>query len=359
MSSVYNWVLRGGYRLLVVWRPDTGASFATGVVRPVAFAHERERRTVSTGARQTVGVTRSVAPELAGWAEVETLRAWEAAGVEVRAVLVALGRGKHYQWEEAVPVDLDPFDGLFGSLTGDRLHLFSAAYDARVFDSPSLLAPLSFAEDGDWTFDADGATVEETWGTDEGDAEATLGAAADETVALYADRVIPAPGLGLHFAARFTTVPAFAGAVAVEMFAQPLSFAEVGDPYGTPNDFDEVAEPVIAAGVVGVSLTLPAGAYAVRVGVRLIAGDDPLAVSFAAPALLTREPAGAPVGTSAQFGLVVVETAGARYLIVSDPSSADPAPSAAGPERHAVTVPDAAVASLGADGDPATLYTDS
>ena len=158
-----DWLLRGGYRALVVYRTDTQEAIVTRSARPVAFAEEAETRQLADGTLDDVRRVRAVAPEVASWPAVVALRRWAADGARIRAVLIAAGRAPHLIWDEPVPVLLRSFNEGRGALSGDRLVLHTARYDAAVESSPDLL------------------------GTD-------LGAAWPGT----AGRVLPAPGLTVY-----------------------------------------------------------------------------------------------------------------------------------------------------------------
>ena len=134
-----DWLLRGGYRALVVYRTDTQEAVATRSVRPVAFAEEAETRQLADGTLDDVRRVRAVAPEVASWPAVVALRRWAADGARIRAVLIAAGRAPHLLWDEPVPVLLRSFNEGRGTLSGDRLVLHTARYDAAVESSPDLL----------------------------------------------------------------------------------------------------------------------------------------------------------------------------------------------------------------------------
>lgn len=148
-SSPYSvspdWLLLGGYRGLVVWRDDTRESIVTRSVKPVGFALETETRPLGDGTLDDLSRVRSVAPEVASWPAVVALRRWAAEVLEgaeprvlVRAVLIG-GRSPHLLWDEPVPVLLRAFNEGRGTLSGDRLVLHSARYDAAIESSPDLL----------------------------------------------------------------------------------------------------------------------------------------------------------------------------------------------------------------------------
>ena len=152
-----DWLLRGGYRALVVYRTDTQEAIVTRSVRPVAFAEEPETRQLADGTIDDVRRVRSVAPEVASWPAVAALRRWAAEvlpgpepRVLVRAALIASGRSPHLIWNEPVPVALRAFNEGRGTLSGDRLVLHSSRYDAAVVSTPDL-----FGATGAW---AGGAT---------------------------------------------------------------------------------------------------------------------------------------------------------------------------------------------------------
>ena len=209
------WLLRSGYGLLVVYAVDAagapvpGVSFATRSVRPLAYADsEPETRLVATG--ETVDETRprAVAPEIAGWPEIQRLRHWQTLGYRVRAVVVAAGRGRHVLWGEAVRPRLRSFSEGRGSLEGDRLLLETARFDAAVAESPDLLAlaaPL---------WNADGAPTE--W-------------------AGSASVVLPAPGLAVYGYAEGadSTLEALDAAGAVLLASGPAAVPGLRLPSGT------------------------------------------------------------------------------------------------------------------------------
>src|SRR5690606_32183684 len=336
--ALTSFILPSGYGLLVAWRPDTGAAVATSAVRPVAFADESEYRTLATGKRARVARRRAVAPEVVQEAVIRTLREWEGDGAEVRAVLVARGQGRHYQWEELTPALVEPFDGLPGQLQGDRLLLSSDAFGAEVYEDTNLLAPLSFTEaaedaEGGWFYFSDGVTAEPVWGTDaDGNPTATLSADAGETVALFADRVLPAPGLRVNFALNVGTIPA-KGDATVRLTVTALTCAEYGyDEYGPPGtgygaQAAAEAEEVFTEGDEGepeaLSYTIPAGTYAGRVALEIATdagAGQAQAVTFSLPGLYTRALTGAPVQKT-QWGVKVMDAGGERKLYTYGPAS--------------------------------------
>lgn len=361
MSSLTNWYFRTGYGGLVVWREDDGQSLYTSMARPLAFDDAPEYRELADGGEDEVARRRGVAPELVGQYETDLLRAWKAEGARVKAILIHRGQGRHYIWHEPNRVNLAPFDGLPGGLAGDRLRLFTAKYGAAIYESPNLLAPLTFEDGGDWTLYESDASGGVTWGADaDGNDTATLSADPGETSALYVDVVLPAPGLRLNFAAAISSLPDLANA-AVRLRIVALTYAEHADG-GGPVAYGAEAATATTEGMLedeaeGVVYTLPAGTYAVRVAVEIEADAGAGAaqdVVLKLPALLTRALSGRRAARQ-QYGLTFVDNGdGTLTLHVSSPSALA---GSGGGSGYTLTVPAAAV--TGADGNLTTLLTDS
>lgn len=208
--SLFNWYLRGGFARLLVWDPATGTSVDTPMVRPGAdVTEDKETALYTDGSSRPVGDTNELVAGVASYPAIRQLRAWETAATEVRALLLARGRGPNRQWEEpAVPM-MTRLPSSKGGLTGALLRLQNAAVDAAVYDSPDLLEPYAAAA---W----DGSQ----------------------------DRALPAPGIVVY-----AWVPDADGDPSESVLLQALAFD------GTILAGDEDYHP---------QLTLPTGTYAVR-----------------------------------------------------------------------------------------------
>lgn len=326
MSGLTNYVLRGGYRSATFWRTDTGASLSTSMVRHVAFADEPVLRELATGQEDEVARRRSIVPEIPSEDVCRTLRAWKAAGAQIRGLFVARGQGRHYQWEEPSRIILGPFDSLPGSFTGDRLRLSTARYAAAVYEDTSLLAPRLFGTGGNWLLykSNPGGTGSVTWGTDaDGNVTATLSAPAGETVALYVDRVLPVPGLVVSFALWLGAI-GIADALTAKLRASALTYAESLTPVAYNGQASSTVEELLieADGNAAESMayTIPAGAYAVRFAVELAAVEAVRTLTFKLPVLLTRG-VGGEVVSSLAWGIKVFELGASRFLTTYGPST--------------------------------------
>lgn len=203
-----DWYLRGGFKRLLVWDPATGTTVDTTMVRAGAdLATSKDTSVRTDGTARMVSLSRELIAGVSDWPALQQLRTWQNAGTPVRALLIALGRGVHRQWDESVVPIVEPLPAPFGSLSGDVLRMYSSAVDADVYDSPDLLEPFA-------------------------------GAAWDGTE----DRVLPAPGLKVYGKDA-------SGSDNVTLTALSFAAASLGSagPSASP------------------SLTLPANTYAVRV----------------------------------------------------------------------------------------------
>lgn len=239
------WLLRGGFGRLVLFRTDTGESVSTTVVRPVPWTGPEKTQTeTASGLSRTVQRRWAITFDLAGWPDIGQLRQWEAAEARVQARIVSAGRGAHVLWDEPVTIDMGGFNDPRPSLSGDRLTLSTRKFYAAITESPNLL------ERSEWTGDA-------------------------------ASVVFPAPGVPVYaFTPGDADNVSFGGDITIEA----RSFAGA----------------VVASATNAVpTLTLPGGTWSVRVTGAAVDGVRPV---------LTTYPASSAVGAGG-YGVTNPDTA--------------------------------------------------
>lgn len=292
-----DWVLRPGsapYGAVAVWRADGTASLVTREATVLAVDLGEERRTLSTGVLQTMERRAHVEVAFHNAADVRALEAWAADGADVCARLLSTRPAPHLFWDEPVPVHLDAYRG---ALAGRALTLHSEATGAAVYESPDLLAGLTFGPGGDWV--GVGPYDPITWETDAaGEPVMVLDMSGGDAGGAYVDLVLPA---GLLWVALSFVEGTRSGAGQAVVYPRIVA-APIG---GTPTwplgpDVDDAVYLANEVTTAQRGYRLPADTYHVRVGFELDntggAGDAFRRVR--APRLLTRWRSGEPIGAT-------------------------------------------------------------
>lgn len=331
------WLLRGGYRMVVLARTDTGEAVATTQANVLEATDTTGRRLMDDGTLRDDTRERSFLVGLHNYGDAAMVERWRADGAAVTMRLIAAGRGEHVVWDEPVPVLYERLPSARGALGGRGVLVHSGLFTPAIYDGPDLLSGLVFADAGDWTAAGTGTV---TWGTDAGGA---VTAALDEVggtnpVSLSTTVVLPAPGLTVAFA-----VDAVAD-TDLSLTVEPLTFAGA-DAGGS------ATEPAVGTGVTDVVTTLPTGTYKVRV---TVSGTGTVRL----PELLTRKVSGSmiPAGQGAGvYGLKSRDNGdGSTTLVAYGPSSITDN----GGGLYTIAAPDRAVGPKRAAGWIQTLNTD-
>ena len=346
-----DWMTRGGYRWAIIWVPDTGEYIITPAIRrDPLLVHQVVRRETGRGYLEDQTRLRGIDLEVLGELQQNTLRQWFESGAKINLTLLALGRGRSYQFLEAVPCIVEPVDAPRGRFQADRLIVRTSRFkDAKVHVNASLIGHVDFA---DWSING-GTGITFDTSTQKWTVESKPGSDAR----VYFDLILPAQGRTLY--QQFVT-DAHLSAATRTVRAQALQFSEVGSAWGVPvAAFQDTL--ILGQGRTENVITMPGSTV---FGVRLAFNQTsaaPASTEISLPGLYASNRVTQMAGTPTPvYGITGSDQGGSgTRLTIDGVVSTVVAGSEA--NTHVLTVPDAAVISVREDCDGllVVLYTDN